>query len=773
MISTFSFQRAVRYACLLLLLTALPAAAQLQASQWYFGANAAVRFNTFENVPVAATTSAMVAPEACSSRADSLGNLLFYTNGETVWNRQHQVMANGTGLGISGMFTTSATQSLIVPLPGSAQIFYIFTPPAQESNARSLTYSLVDMSRQGGLGEVVQKNSILLANSSERVTAVLHANHRDCWIIALGGNNNLCYAFRLTAAGLLPPPVVSPDGFARTTFDGLSGQLKSAPNGRRLALAAERASGYPTGLLELLDFDTRTGQITNPVLLTSPELGFYYGVEFSPDGTKLYATKYLNSASPLSLLYQYELAVPGYNSANALLAGASSFNTTMKGGLQLGLDGRIYVAQFAPSSSFLGVITQPNWAGAACAYQDRALSLNGRNSLAGLPGFMPHELWRLPTIGPSCQEAARPFTLPPGYDADSVRWDFGDPASGAANRSRLTAPVHTYAVPGPYTVALTLFFPDGGRQVLRTTTQVFPRPAVNLGPDRDLCPGTALRLAAPEAPGSTYRWQDGSTASSFTVRGPGVYSVQVVNGSGCLRRDTVRIGLAAPVQVRLGADTVVCVGQVLRLRPRSSGPSLSFRWQDGSTLETLTVSTSGTYWVEATSPAGCSQRDSVRVVYLTPPAIHLGRDTAVCTGAGRPFVLDATLPGVRYRWQDGSTGSTFAPTQSGTYWVTVSTPICSATDAIRVRLYDCSRASVFVPNIITPNHDGHNDKLEIIGLGAEPWTLTVFNRWGRPVYTTPHYRQDWAAAGLADGVYYYRLQHAAEPPVKGWLEVRR
>lgn len=778
MLSTFSLQQTLRW-CLLLLLPALPATAQLQASQWYFGARAGLNFNTFENVPVALTNSAMAALEGCSSRADSLGNLLMYTNGETIWNRQHQPMANGTGLGGPG--GPSATQNLIVPQPGSTTRFYVFAPPSDGSTATPLFYSVVDMSRQGGLGEVVQKNSVLLGSSTERVAAVLHANHRDTWIISLEGNSNRCCAFLLTAAGLQLVPVASPDGFVHNArFGGLIGQLKASPNGRQLALAATGATGYPTGMVELLDFDTRTGQITNPVLLSSPEPGSYYGVEFSPDGTKLYASKLALSSSVPSLLYQYDLAVPGYNVANALLAAASSPATSSgyKGSLQLGPDGRIYITLATSplgvgSIPFLSAITQPNLAGAACTYQDRAVALSGRNSLLGLPGFLPHELWRLPPIGPSCQGAARPFTLPAGYDADSVRWDFGDPASGAANQSRLANPVHAYALPGLYTVALTLYFPNGGRQVLRRGLQVFSRPVVNLGPDTTLCPGTTLRLAVPEAAGNTYRWQDGSTASAFTVRTPGQYWVEVVNRSGCLRRDTVRIGAAAPVQVHLGADTVVCVGQVLRLHPRSSGPGLRFRWQDGSTQETLTVRTAGTYWVEATSVAGCSQRDSVRIVYLTPPALHLGPDTLVCLVNGPPFVLDATLPGVRYRWQDGSTGPTFTPNQTGTYWVTVSTPICSATDSIKVRLFDCRQASVFVPNIITPNGDGHNDRLEIVGLGPEPWALAIYNRWGQTVYSTPHYRQDWSATGLPDGVYFYHLQRAAGPAVKGWVEVRR
>jgi gliding motility-associated-like protein len=760
---------------LLTLVVAQPAAAQHEASQWYFGNRAALRFDSTTNQPQALTSSAMVAPEGCSSRADAQGNLLLYTNGETVWNRQHQVVANGTGLGLAGGLTNSATQSLIVPLPGSSSIFYIFTPPAQ-GFAKPLVYSLVDMSRRGGLGEVVQKNSVLLASSTERVTAVLHANHRDAWIIALGGDTDQWYAFRLTAAGLQATPVVSPDGFAHTSANTTGwalGQLKAAPNGQRLALAVLGADGYPGGLLELFDFDTRTGRLTRPVLLAGSAPGGYYGVEFSPDGSKLYASKYSGISNVPSPLYQYDLRVPGYNAANALLAGTSLLNTGLRGGLQLGPDGRIYVARTGPPSAFLGVITLPNNAGAACAYQDQGQPLADRTSALGLPGFLPHDLWRLPANGPVCQGVAQAFTLPLGYGADSVRWNFGDPASGAANQSSRANPTHVYAAPGLYTVALTLYFPEGGRQVLRTRQQVAAVPTLDLGPDFELCPGTVRRLAVPETAGTTYRWQDGSTGAAFTVRAPGRYWVTARTAAGCERSDTIRVGAAPAAQVRLGADTVVCVGTVLPLRPRSSGPGLRFRWQDGSTQPTFTVRTSGTYWVEATTSEGCSQRDSVRVIYLTPPVLHLGGDTAVCNGPGPPLLLDVSLPGVRYRWQDGSTGPTFRPTQTGTYSVTVSNAACSVTDSIRVRLYDCPPIGLLVPNIITPNGDGRNDQLFIVGLGTDPWALTIFNRWGRRVYATSHYNQDWTAPGLPDGLYYYLLQRPAAPPVKGWLEVQR
>lgn len=88
---------------LLTLVLVQPVAAQQEATQWYFGDRAALRFDSITNQPRALTTSVMVAPEGCSSRADAQGNLVLYTNGETVWNRQHQVLANGTGLGLAGV----------------------------------------------------------------------------------------------------------------------------------------------------------------------------------------------------------------------------------------------------------------------------------------------------------------------------------------------------------------------------------------------------------------------------------------------------------------------------------------------------------------------------------------------------------------------------------------------------------------------------------------------------------------------------------------------
>lgn len=82
-------------------------------------------------------------------------------------------------------------------------------------------------------------------------------------------------------------------------------------------------------------------------------------------------------------------------------------------------------------------------------------------------------------------------------------------------------------------------------------------------------------------------------------------------------------------------------------------------------------------------------------------------------------------------------------------------------------------APISVPNIITPNGDSHNEQLKISGLVSGEWALTIYSRWGQQVYHSSAYRQDWDAAGLPAGAYYYRLHHPSGRRVVGWVEVMR
>ena len=127
---------------------------------WYFGNQAGLSFST--NPPTALTNSAMSAFEGCATISDDNGNLLFYTNGSLVWNRNHAPMPAGNGLFGNGAATQTA---IIVPGPQSTTKYYIFTVDTN-GGPRGLCYSEVDMSLNGGLGDVTVKNIQLIKHGS-------------------------------------------------------------------------------------------------------------------------------------------------------------------------------------------------------------------------------------------------------------------------------------------------------------------------------------------------------------------------------------------------------------------------------------------------------------------------------------------------------------------------------------------------------------------------------------------------------------------------------
>ena len=122
---------------------------QEEASNWYFGENAGIQFANDGSITVL-NDGQLNTIEGCSSISDSNGNLLFYTDGITVYNRQHTILNNGFGL----LGDPSSSQSaIVVPKPNDPDIYYIFTVGSNQSQT-GLKYSVVDMTRDGGLGQV-------------------------------------------------------------------------------------------------------------------------------------------------------------------------------------------------------------------------------------------------------------------------------------------------------------------------------------------------------------------------------------------------------------------------------------------------------------------------------------------------------------------------------------------------------------------------------------------------------------------------------------------
>ena len=642
----------------ILLLKSTVSYAQKEGNIWYFGINAGVDFNS--GTPVALTDGALNTQEGCSAISDEMGKLLFYTDGIRVWNKNHVQMPNGFGL----MGDPSSTQSaLIVQKPGSNNIYYIFTTEAT-GGPDGFRYSIVDMTLQAGLGDVTTKNTLLHTPVTEKLTAVRHANGCDIWVIVHEWGTDGFRAFHVDSSGVNLTPVISNTGtthIANFARSNALGQLKASPDGKKLALAI-----FGMRLIELLDFNNATGQVSNPISFP-PFASITYGIEFSPDGTKLYAGLII-----AGWLYQYDLMAGSSTDIINSRTLVGSTSTTRLNSLQLGPDGKIYCAK---NDFNLAVVSDPNKPGIACNFIDNAVPLNGRFGFEGLPTFMQSHFYPQFTYLNPCAGDSTLFSITDTMNVDSVSWIFGDTASGSFNTSSDLSPYHIFSAPGRYNVQMTRYAKCNS--VFSRTVIIYPVPEINLGNDTLICPEDSLVLDAQTA-GASYLWQDGSTKNNFTVSSPGTFWVEVTNACGS-DTDTIDIGNIPVPELNLGNDTVLCPGQLLILDATITGAS--YLWQDNSIDSIFTVSSAGFYWVEVTSIEGCFQSDSITTSYSVPPDIALGNDTLLCQGD--ELILDVTTPGAIYQWQDNSTSSSYTISGPGLFWVEVTnTDGCSGSDSI-------------------------------------------------------------------------------------------
>lgn len=355
--------------------------AQKESARWYFGKSAGVSFIEYDSLkkeskigrPSAISDGKINIEEGCATISDKNGDILFYTDGISVWNKKHELMKNGEGL-----FGHPSSTSSGVVLPQKDDIYYLFTL-AETGKEKGLCYSIIDLKKEGGLGELTAKNVQLKGFVTEKLTAVRHRNNKDIWVIAHDIENSNFLAYLLTEKGIENSAVISSVGMPHTKVNGgdinYQGYMKASPDGSQIALALEADHVF-----EVFDFDNETGKVSNPITLKLPSGSYTYGVEFSPDGSILYGT-----AAGTGKIYQYNLQAgsPEKIQASQFLVGATS-NNTWVGALQLGPDKKIYFTQY--NKNKLGVIEHPEKLGADAGFSLEGVTLTGDGQL-GLPTF--------------------------------------------------------------------------------------------------------------------------------------------------------------------------------------------------------------------------------------------------------------------------------------------------------------------------------------------------------------------------------------------------
>src|ERR1700756_2274660 len=353
-----------------------------EAWHWQFGDSCALDFSS--GTPVVGHSSLNSFASAASISDANTGALLFYTEGGKVWDKNNNLMPNGTGL--NGDYHYQSV--LIVPKPGSNNLYYIFCANGQNTT-QSIYYSIVDMNQNSGLGDITIKNQLLYSGSvNNKLTAVKNCNGTDYWLITHSLNSNTFQIYSVTSNGINTTAVTSAVGSSFSSPNLFSiNAIKAAPNGKKIAVCV---GNYTQNIVEIYDFNSSTGIVSNPTTISFSKKEVD-GISFSPDSKKLYSNILVPTNSIFYvyndiLQYDVSTSIPTAITASQNTV-ASIFSTWGMNAMQIAPDGKIYICD--ADTNTISVINNPNNYGIACNVQKIALTIPYVNTANdGLPNFI-------------------------------------------------------------------------------------------------------------------------------------------------------------------------------------------------------------------------------------------------------------------------------------------------------------------------------------------------------------------------------------------------
>lgn len=725
----------------------LAANAQPTYKVWRFGARGGLNFNTTPVSSNPSTSNNYDSPENNSVICNNAGVLQIIVTGDTIRDRNENAMPNGRG--IKGNKNT-AQGNIIVPKPGSSSVFYVFSVDQYTTN-NGIFYSEVDMSLNGGLGDVVSgRKDVSAYNGSvtEKLTATVHCNGTDYWVVGHRLSSNQFIIIPVTSAGVGTATTQAIGAVHLNSQGSAQGCIKFSPDGKRLvSVLNEQINNFA----ELYNFNNSTGVLSN--LTTLPTMGGEFGASFSPDNSKLYISiaKDTLTASYSNRIVQYDMLASNIPASGKWVANSIDFVRNF-GALQLGPDGQIYMSIMNGNDS-VHAITNPNAAGLACNFIRGYIKISPATSRRGLVNcidyYMGTPLKADFTYQQVCVGTPMSFTNTTRTNASTYAWNFGDPASGAANTSSLRNPSHTYAFGGTFYVTLTATDVCGVVSTKTDTIRIATNIPVTLNYDTlFLCVGEFGTINASVAgSGLNFSWlftpvggtetDMGITLNSFLVSIPGKYKV-VVSGGGCSGSDSMilDVNINKPT-ASIALPKVLCPDSSVTLDAGTAGTR--YKWSTGATTRSIKVATAGYYSVEVYNGA-CY--DSTGVAVNSDPITSLVlKDATICLP--QEIAIVAPVSGfASYNWSTGDRTARISVSDTGIYYLTAVTDSgCTYSDSAIV-VQKCP-STLFFPTAFSPNDDGINDVYYFYGSGISDITFRLYNRWGEMIWETNDITKGW------------------------------
>ena len=579
---------------------------QRQADRWYFGHQCGLNFNT--GVPVV-LHDGLTYEEigGVGTISDSLGNLLFYSEGDTIFTSQHEPMENG----VDFINDWGQQSNIIVQWPEYDSLYFVFKTPNLEDGL-GLHYSIIDISKNNGLGAVIEKNILLdyAWDAADKVIATLHKNKRDIWVITRKFRDDNFAAFLISHDGINEIPVLSPApdvdeddlnrGFIKISFD------------KKYLFSSYRRSMD----VEVCHFNDETGEIEflyNLNIGRNPD-----DIEFSPDSKFAYISYQTGTSTPVTIK-QYNIDY--VDDPSLFITTAIDIGTGNGYGLQLATDGKIYCidnAEYLPTPEyFIGVINKPWELGPDCQYDSMAVIMYPGSTSTYVPNILMDYLYRFEFEG-LC--AGTPFQFTSNFNPvpDSIRWLFSDPASGLNNVSNELNPEHIFTSGGIYEVKVDVWYPSGRFEHTSREVEVAYAPSPEMGQDTVICQGDTITLNTGNEQGM-YVWSNGTFGQniySITVSDTGTYWVQVTNSEGCSTTDSIHVdwfGKSVFNEDNLVITPASCGvsnGRITGLQVEGTEPFI-YNWYDGNgnhigtDIDLLNLSV-GNYYLHVSDGNGCT-----------------------------------------------------------------------------------------------------------------------------------------------------------------------
>lgn len=377
---------------------------------------------------------------------------------------------------------------------------------------------------------------------------------------------------------------------------------------------------------------------------------------------------------------------------------------------------------------------------------------------------------------PNCDDNTATITYTGTADANATyNWNF---SGGTANPGAGQGPHQvTWTSPGNYNITLTVTANNCAstltlNNVMVSDISTDPSEYTNV-----ICYGENNGTATVYPDGGltpySYLWSTNPSQTTPTAINlpPGAYYVTITDNIGCMTYDTVFINQPDSLSLVVTFENESCINNndgAISITVSGGIPPYQYNWT-GSPLQVpdLINLADGNYSVTVTDSNNCTLTSTIPI--LTESPIHVGFIVSPNDSILIDNIFDFTFTGngaFEYNWDfgDGTTSTFTNPTHQyaseGEYtvWLVISTgDPDDCRDSMEMKVWVFLPPIVNIPNIFTPNGDGVNEtfKVDVKPESIKSEEMSIYNRWGKKIFSWSEIGGEWDGGNNADGVYYY------------------